>query len=135
MPTSESKRGRNFPVVDPESNYKHIGLLLPLVNYNVACEFPVSRATAIMPTPKKLLVEKHKGGEVYVIKMNKPNKMNCTCPEMGRMMCQAFDEFRVDPKTKVAILTGSGNKAFCAGGKTMRPSQCEIFSYRQPQVT
>ncbi|KAL5364220.1 hypothetical protein BJX96DRAFT_156942 [Aspergillus floccosus] len=55
--------------------------------------------------------------------MNKSDKMNCICPEMGQMMCQAFDEFRVDPKPKVAILTGSGNRAFCAGDKMMCPSQ------------
>jgi len=64
----------------------------------------------------KLLVEKHNNGSIYVLTINKPEKMNCICRDVTKAMCATFEEFMADEKAHVAIITGAGSKAFSAGG-------------------
>jgi enoyl-CoA hydratase len=42
--------------------------------------------------------------------------MNCIGPVTHNELVHAWNRFRVDKKAKVAIITGAGEKAFCAGG-------------------
>ena len=61
------------------------------------------------------LVLYEKKGPIAVVTINRPEKMNCyngeTCVSLGDIFC----DFRDDPDLYVAILTGAGEKAFCAG--------------------
>lgn len=61
-----------------------------------------------------LLVEKHKG--IMTITLNRPQARNAFSPELLVMLCDAWHEFRDDKAMRVAVLTGSGDKAFSAGG-------------------
>lgn len=51
-----------------------------------------------------------------IITINRPDVMNALNPDTHAEMAQAFDEFEQDPDLWVAILTGAGDTAFCAGG-------------------
>lgn len=55
-------------------------------------------------------------GEVAVITINRPEVMNCIGPITHIELIAAFDRFRADDSVKVAVMTGAGEKAFCAGG-------------------
>jgi len=53
---------------------------------------------------------------IYTITINRPNVMNALDPVTHAEMSHAFNEFENTPDLWVAILTGSGDSAFCAGG-------------------
>ncbi|GAA0710728.1 enoyl-CoA hydratase/isomerase family protein [Dactylosporangium roseum] len=54
-------------------------------------------------------------GEVAIITLDRPEKLNAYTPEMFHEMMEAFERFRTDPGLRVAVLTGAGERAFCAG--------------------
>lgn len=51
-----------------------------------------------------------------IITINRPDVMNALNPATHAEMAHAFDAFEADDELWVAILTGAGNDAFCAGG-------------------
>lgn len=53
---------------------------------------------------------------IAVITINRPDQRNCLSREVREGLRAAWDRFERDPALRVAILTGSGDKAFCAGG-------------------
>lgn len=55
-------------------------------------------------------------GPVRVITFNRPEVKNCINQQGHEELCDAFDRFRVDEQAKVAVITGAGDSAFCAGG-------------------
>jgi len=55
-------------------------------------------------------------GEVAIITFNRPEVRNCVGPQTHLELVQAWSDFREDGTAKVAIITGAGDKAFCAGG-------------------
>jgi enoyl-CoA hydratase len=57
-----------------------------------------------------------KRGSVTIIRFNRPEKHNCIGPTTHRELIQAWGLFRDDDEAKVAIITGTGERAFCAGG-------------------
>jgi enoyl-CoA hydratase/carnithine racemase len=61
----------------------------------------------------KVIFEK-KGHLAYVT-INRPERLNACDFETYAMLAQAWREFRDDPAMRVAILTGAGERAFCAG--------------------
>ena len=50
--------------------------------------------------------------EIYI---NRPNKMNAINPETSMELKHIFEQFKSNDNLKVAILSGSGEKAFSAG--------------------
>lgn len=52
---------------------------------------------------------------VMVMTIERPGSMNALPPQASVEMSRAFDEFDADPDVHVAIITGSGDRAFCAG--------------------
>jgi enoyl-CoA hydratase len=54
-------------------------------------------------------------GEVAVITINRPAKLNAYTPEMFHSLMEHMERFRTDNTLRVAILTGAGDRAFCAG--------------------
>lgn len=70
--------------------------------------------------PDTVLYEK--SDRVAVITINRPERRNAMTPEMRDGIQAAFRDFNDDPECWVAIFTGSGDQAFCAGadlGKTI----------------
>ena len=53
-------------------------------------------------------------GQVLVVTLNRP-KANAIDLETSRVMGEVFRDFRDDPDLRVAIITGAGEKFFCAG--------------------
>jgi enoyl-CoA hydratase/carnithine racemase len=49
------------------------------------------------------------------VTINRPENMNALHPPASLEMEKVFNEFTVDPDAWIAILTGAGDKAFCAG--------------------
>lgn len=53
---------------------------------------------------------------IAVITLNRPETRNCLAHDVREGLYAAWDRFERDPALRVAILTGAGEKAFCAGG-------------------
>lgn len=54
-------------------------------------------------------------GSVATITLNRPDKLNTITPEMGRALFPIASRINEDDAIRVAILTGTGDKAFSAG--------------------
>jgi len=57
-----------------------------------------------------------RGDGIAVITLNRPETRNALSLEIRDGLFAAWDRFEHDPALRVAILTGAGEKAFCAGG-------------------
>jgi enoyl-CoA hydratase len=53
---------------------------------------------------------------IAIITLNRPDTRNALTREVRQALAAAWDRFEHDPALRVAILTGAGEKAFCAGG-------------------
>jgi enoyl-CoA hydratase len=53
---------------------------------------------------------------IAMITLNRPETRNALSEEIRAGLFVAWDRFERDPALRIAILTGSGDKAFCAGG-------------------
>ncbi|KAA9164060.1 enoyl-CoA hydratase/isomerase family protein [Amycolatopsis acidicola] len=60
-----------------------------------------------------LLTERR--GAVLLLRLNRPEKRNAVNNELRQALAEAMRAFRDDPEQRVAIITGAGDKAFCAG--------------------
>lgn len=64
-----------------------------------------------------------KDGAIAVFTLNRPAALNALTPELVCRLADAVADFVADPRLRVGIVTGSGDKAFCSGGDlgTMLP--------------
>lgn len=79
---------------------------------------------------KRLLYEKKEN--YCIITLNRPEALNAIDPELREELIETFEDFRRDDEMRVAILTGSGNRAFCVGSdlkKTMPTKESFASSY------
>lgn len=60
-----------------------------------------------------LVYEKRDG--IAYLTMNRPERRNALSPQMIVEMANAWRDFRDDNDMRVAVLSGAGDKAFCAG--------------------
>lgn len=61
-----------------------------------------------------LLIDKR--GHTTIFTLNRPNNMNALSAQLLAELREGLAEFQNDPKQYVAVITGAGEKAFCAGG-------------------
>ena len=61
-------------------------------------------------------IEYTQDGPVTIIMFNRPEVKNCIGTRTHRELVDAFNRFRTDDAARVAVLTGAGDSAFCAGG-------------------
>ena len=54
-------------------------------------------------------------GHLFVVTINRPERMNALHPPASAELSELFDEFQDDPDLWVAIVTGEGDRAFSAG--------------------
>src|SRR5829696_2738639 len=55
-------------------------------------------------------------GPVTLITIDRPERMNAIDGRTHRELVDAWDRFRSDDDAYIAVLTGAGDRAFCAGG-------------------
>jgi enoyl-CoA hydratase/carnithine racemase len=69
----------------------------------------------------ELLYEKK--GHIALITLNRPEAHNAMSPDLFRQLHDACEDFAQDPELWVGVITGAGEKAFCAGAdvKTWLP--------------
>jgi enoyl-CoA hydratase len=60
-------------------------------------------------------VEFERQGPIAIVTINRPEARNSMNPEVMVRLTESFEEVRDNPDIRIAILTGSGDKAFCAG--------------------
>ena len=60
------------------------------------------------------VVETERHGQVLVVRMNRPERLNALNNEMRQPLAETWTEFRHDKELEVAIFTGTG-RGFCAG--------------------
>ena len=71
--------------------------------------------------PPKALYEKR--NHVFYATINRPEVMNCVDSETASVLTEAWKTFRDDDDAYVAVLTGAGDKSFCAGADLKQASQ------------
>jgi enoyl-CoA hydratase len=62
----------------------------------------------------RLLIKERENG-ILIARMNRPERMNAMGGGLREALEEAWFEFRDDPTLKVMIITGVGDRAFCAG--------------------
>lgn len=64
-------------------------------------------------TERPVLTERR--GHVAVVTLNRPEAMNACDRALLAALRETLDDLRFDPEVRVIVVTGSGEKAFCAG--------------------
>jgi enoyl-CoA hydratase/carnithine racemase len=70
-----------------------------------------------------VLVDTHEDGKIWVLTMNRPHRMNSLGGGMLDALYDAFEAFRDDRQARVAIVTGAGDRAFCAGADLIETAE------------
>ena len=74
-------------------------------------------------------IEVAKRGRVTTITLNRPEVMNAINGRMHHELQAAFDDFAADPEQFVAVVTGAGERAFCAGSDLKASAAGEARQY------
>ena len=85
-----------------------------------------------MNDPKQILVERD--GYVARVIINRPERRNAVSFAAWQSLAATFDNLAADPGVRVVVLTGAGDRAFCAGNdisefaaKRSTPEQVEAY--------
>ncbi len=84
-----------------------------------------------MSTEQAVLLEKR--GRALWITVNRPDKRNAINQAVIDGIRQGYEQAQADPQVRVIVLTGSGDKAFCAGAD-LRPGEGFVFDYAKPNA-
>jgi enoyl-CoA hydratase/carnithine racemase len=66
--------------------------------------------------------------DIATITLNRPEKMNAFTNVMMQEMCAAFDLVDADDSVRAVIVTGSGDRAFCAGADLTPDNGGQVFA-------
>ncbi len=77
------------------------------------------------------VVETERHGQVLVIRMNRPERLNALSHEMRTELAKAWTEFRHSKQLEVAIFTGTG-RGFCAGEDMKESLQKGVAGGQRP---
>lgn len=69
---------------------------------------------------------------VATITINRPEKMNAFTNTMLKEMCDAFDQIDADDDVRAVVVTGSGDRAFCAGADLTPEGGAKPFASSEP---
>ena len=72
-------------------------------------------------------------GTAFWITINRPDKRNAIRQSVIEGIREGLRKAHADPQVRVVVLTGAGDKAFCAGGD-LQPGQGFVFDYAKPSV-
>src|ERR1700756_4925209 len=56
-----------------------------------------------------------KKGHIAYVTLNRPERLNALDHHSHRELIEIFDDFAADANAWLAIITGAGDRAFCAG--------------------
>jgi enoyl-CoA hydratase len=85
-------------------------------------------------TYRHLLVERTPDGFVVTVTMNRPQQMNAMNTALGEDLLACFDGLHRDPLARAVVLTGSGDRAFCAGGDLKERNEMTDEAWRAQHV-
>jgi enoyl-CoA hydratase/carnithine racemase len=77
------------------------------------------------------VVETERHGQILVVRMNRPERLNALSHEMRTELAAVWTSFRHDDALEVAIFTGAG-RAFCAGEDMKEALQDGVPGGRKP---
>ena len=78
-----------------------------------------------------VLLEKR--GLAFWITLNRPDKRNAINHDVIDGIRNGYRQAHADPEVRVIVLTGAGEKAFCAGGD-LQPEKGFTFDYSKPNI-
>ncbi|MCM8565477.1 enoyl-CoA hydratase/isomerase family protein [Thauera linaloolentis] len=78
-----------------------------------------------------VLLRKH--AAALWITLNRPDKRNALNPQVIEGIGEGYRRAHADPSVRAIVLTGAGDKAFCAGGD-LQPGQGFVFDHARPNV-
>ncbi|MFJ4465945.1 enoyl-CoA hydratase/isomerase family protein [Streptomyces sp. NPDC089424] len=82
-----------------------------------------------------MAIETERTDRTLIVRINRPEALNALDVETMRALNEALRAFRDDPGLAVGIITGAGDRAFCAGAdlkKTLPPKTPFASSYYAP---
>jgi enoyl-CoA hydratase len=85
-------------------------------------------------TYRHLLVERSDDGYVVTVTLNRPDQMNAMNTGMGEDLLACFEGFQRDRDVRAVILTGAGERAFCAGGDLKERNEMTDATWRAQHV-
>jgi enoyl-CoA hydratase len=85
-------------------------------------------------TYRHLLVERSADGHVVTVVLNRPDQMNAMNTGMGEDLLACFDALHRDREARAVILTGAGDRAFCAGGDLKERNEMTDETWRAQHV-
>ena len=85
-------------------------------------------------TYRHLLVERSDDGHVVTVVLNRPEQMNAMNTGMGEDLLACFDVLHRDRDARAVILTGAGDRAFCAGGDLKERNEMTDETWRAQHV-
>jgi enoyl-CoA hydratase/carnithine racemase len=83
---------------------------------------------------RHLLVERSADGYVVTVTMNRPEQMNAMNTALGEDLLACFDALHRDRDVRAVVLTGAGDKAFCAGGDLKERNEMSDETWRAQHV-
>jgi enoyl-CoA hydratase len=85
-------------------------------------------------TYRHLLVERSPDGYVVTVTLNRPQQMNAMNTPMGEDLLACFESLARDPLVRAVVLTGAGDRAFCAGGDLKERNEMTDEAWRAQHV-
>jgi enoyl-CoA hydratase/carnithine racemase len=79
------------------------------------------------------VVETERHGQILVVRMNRPERLNALSQELRTRLAETWSEFRRSNEFEVAIFTGTG-RAFCAGEDMKESLQAGTPGGRRPAI-
>lgn len=62
-----------------------------------------------------MAIDLEQSGHIATITINRPERLNALDAEHYRLLSDAWSQVRDDPQIRAAIITGAGERSFCAG--------------------
>ena len=85
-------------------------------------------------TYRHLLVTRSDDRYVVTVTLNRPELMNAMNTAMGEDLLACFTALAADPDARAVVFTGSGDKAFCAGGDLKERNEMSDEQWRAQHV-
>ena len=84
-----------------------------------------------MSDVQEVLLERR--GQAFWITINRPEKRNAIHGGVVAAMREGIRHAHADPEVRAIVVTGAGDKAFCAGGD-LQPGKGFAFDFSKPSV-
>jgi methylglutaconyl-CoA hydratase len=85
-----------------------------------------------MTDSNSVIVEKR--GQAFWITINRPEKRNALNGEVIAGIARGYRDAHDDPQVRVIVLTGAGDKAFCAGADLQNSGAAFAMDFSRPNV-